>query len=450
MSHTDEQLRGATRVAYLSFFEKAKDNLEADGKKEPFTIRELIYSYINVEEAKRLAEKDGINNITLKDLVKYSEIEELDKSIIIEEFTEDMFDWKIVHIHDTNPENGFYGCVIEAVDNEAIVAFRGSENMKKYGNLWNDWIKANLGLINSHCTEQHVEVAKFADELIKNGIVDKYDSFSATGHSLGGNLATHFAVISAVDNRTELYEKIDRSVNFDGPNFSEKYLEYHNDEIQKASHKITHYKWSLVGCILNEIPNSNEKFISFNEDLEKDNIINRIRYKIISKHRIKNLIFDCDGTVIEGKQDRVAKEVAHFSKTIDAILPTSLTSELFSVAEWIFYEILYEKEDGTIGFKNPTINRAINGITNIKDICGVVLESIINILKNGALIIESTVKEEVRNFKGKITGVKNAFSDVMKAVVNDEHFNINAVNETAEVLNNEDAPSQQQQDDYIF
>lgn len=206
MEYTDKELKEATQIAYLGFIEKSEINLRADGKKGPFTIKELI-----------------------KDV----ELDDFDKKIM-ENLTEEMLNWKIVDINDTINQNGFYGCVIETSPENAIVAFRGSEGFDTYSGLVYDWAQSDFGLLNSKETPQQAETERYADELVKRKVLDKYKSIAVTGHSLGGNLASHFAVVNAYEGtRNSTFEKINQVVNFDGPGVSEEYLKYNEKAIQK-------------------------------------------------------------------------------------------------------------------------------------------------------------------------------------------------------------------------
>ena len=58
----------------------------------------------------------------------------------------------------------------------------------------NDWISANLALLNNTGTTQQDLVSDYLNE-----INDKYDysDYVTTGHSLGGNLATHATIKAA-------------------------------------------------------------------------------------------------------------------------------------------------------------------------------------------------------------------------------------------------------------
>ena len=49
MAYTDKELKDATQVAYLNLIEKTIPNFIADGKKGPYTLRDLIMANINIE-----------------------------------------------------------------------------------------------------------------------------------------------------------------------------------------------------------------------------------------------------------------------------------------------------------------------------------------------------------------------------------------------------------------
>lgn len=425
MKYSDKQLKEATQIVYLSFLEKAQDNLIADGKKGPFSIRELIGSYLNINDLNELSGE------IIQKIVKDSDMSDFDKAII-EEFSEEILEWKIIDIHDTNSENGFFGCVIETGEKDAIVAFRGSENMKMYSNLRNDWLNADFGLLNSKCTKQQKETELYADELIHNGILDKYDSISVTGHSLGGNLASHFTIAAAAESRKDLFNKIDKTINFDGPGVSQNYLKNYEEQINKASSKINHYKWSAVGSLLYEIPGSNGENIGIDEKKYNDNFLKNLKYKIITRHSTKSIVFDKNGNAFGGRQDIVSKALSSISKGADKILPESLTYEMYSVAEWIFDNILYEKEDGGIGFKNPILEKTKEAVKTIKNECKNFIGNVVNIFKEGALLVEKNDNEISQSAQNKKTG----FYDVLSAMEKDYTFNYVNMNNSIDAFKN--------------
>ena len=151
MGYTDKELRDATQIAYMDLSDGYNYLVEIKNEKPPFSIRQIINSTKDIKIQANLEDK----------------IKEGDISI-------DLDSWKITQIHDTNDDNGFYGCIIETSNNEAIVAFRGSEEPNINNQLKLDWIDADIGLLNSTKTLQHEIVDKFIAEIKNNGYLDKY------------------------------------------------------------------------------------------------------------------------------------------------------------------------------------------------------------------------------------------------------------------------------------
>ena len=395
----EELLKIATQVAYLSFLGDASENLKADGRKAPFTVRELIMSWINFDVAMLLAKQAGISKeeITLQVLVEYSDLRGADKAII-KTFTDEVLDWKIVSIHDRNEENGLYACTIEDSEKTAIVAFRGSEKMYECESFIRDWMRADFALLNSRRTRQQEAAAQYVDKLWEKGILNKYESINITGHSLGGNLAAHTTIAMAQEGRNKgLWEKIEGCTNFDGPGFSKVYLEEHDENIEKASSKITHLKWSAVGSLLYDVPGERVEFLAINEELHKDNLLDWIKYKTITRHSTKSLLFNKDGRAQRGKQDPVSKGLSLISKAVDRIMPEALTIELFAAADWIFDQILKLKQsrDGiSIKFNEISWSEWFAQKGSILGKCGKVIDAIIE-----------QCKESVANLGEAITGI---------------------------------------------
>lgn len=392
------ELKAATQIAYLSFLEDATENLKADGRKGPFTIRELIMSWMNFDVAMLLAKQAGIpkEEITLQTLVKYSDFSEADKSII-QTLSNEILDWKIIDIHDMNDINGLYACTIEDSKKSAIIAYRGSEKMFECESFIRDWMRADFALLNSRCTRQQEAAAQYVDKLWEKGILKKYPTVYFTGHSLGGNLAGNTIVAMAEEGRNEgLWENIKGCINFDGPGFSKAYLEEHEENIAKASSKITHLKWSAVGSLLYDLPGEKVEFLAINEELHNDNLLDWIKYKVITRHSTKSLLFNKDGTAQRGKQDPVSKGLSLISKAVDRIMPETLTIELFAAADWIFDKILkLEQSREGISFKFEDISWsdwfAQKG--SILGKCGKALDGIIEQCKEGVANLGEAIAE---------------------------------------------------------
>ena len=129
MSYTDAELKNATQVAYTDL-QIGFDAMIQEGKTPPFYIKDLL-KYLGKDKNtidKAFPDLDGVN----------------------------IDNWKIVDYYDHNGvgESGCYGCAIDTGNGNLIVAFRGSESMMDLENAKQDWVDADLGLINSTSTEQ--------------------------------------------------------------------------------------------------------------------------------------------------------------------------------------------------------------------------------------------------------------------------------------------------------
>ena len=409
MRYSDLELKGATQIAYLSLLEKGQDALESTGKAGPYTVREIILSCVDQESAKQACINKGIpeNEITFDMLVQNSDISKEDKERI-ELFTDEMLNWKIADINDFNQENGMYACVIETKEDDAIIAFRGSENMKKYQNLVKDWANADFGLLNSSETSQQKAAEAYMESLQQKHILDKYDSLAVTGHSLGGNLAAHFTVSSAEPGRESIYTKINQCVNFDGQGVSNEYIKEHQSAITKTGSKITHYKWSAVGALLLPIPGEKTEFLGINDDLHKETALERFKYKLIRRHDTRSLMFDENGQAIRGKQDIFSIIMSGISKFAELAIPQKITNELFFAVSTVFKLFTYEKEDGGIGFKLPFVKVKEKIAENqFCRKCGDILKRSLEMLKDKMHLFTKSAEKKKSGFSDVATGIQN-------------------------------------------
>ncbi len=429
--YTDKELKEATQIVYLSFLADAKETLRFDGVKGPYSIMDLIKSQINLELAYKEALASGIDkkDITIREIAMYSNLKDSDKSII-ERFSPEMFDWKLSDITDFNGLNGFVACCIETCEKEAIVAFRGSENMKEPSNMINDWIRADFGLLNSEETRQQEETEKYGEKLMRNGLIDKYDSLAVTGHSLGGNLATHFTIAAAKSGKEELFNKINQTINFDGPGVSEIYLNKHKAEIEKAAPKLKRYKWSAVGTLLFDIPGEDSEFLDINDELYKDNPKKRIEYKLIRRHDTKSLLFDENGMAKRGKQDIVSKGLSVLSKAVDKFLPPVITTEIFAAADWVFERLLRISESRKIQFNDPDWAERFAKKGSVLASCVNFLNKTMDTLREGALELQ----DEIIEIFTPAPKLKLAYADVIGGASYDNRFNTTAMRNSQNIF----------------
>ena len=320
-----------------------------------------------------ILENNAIKNKPLAELLEYcDDMIQSDKDILLK-LSDEALNWKIADIHDRNRENGFYGCVIEIDDNNAIVAFRGSES-GDYSGLVNDWMKADFGLFKNKTTEQQKETEEFLNKLITDGTLDKYSSIAATGHSLGGNLATHFGIIASQgESRRELFSKLNQVVSFDGPGFSKEYINYYKGAIKESASKIKHLKWSLVGCLLNDIPGEQIDFLQTDED-----VLDEMKFKAFGKHTTDSIKFSRTGKAIRGDQDIISRflhsisvkaEYVPTKLVIDALVPDGIQrvlglglSAIKKLINKINKEDVYTVDEG---MQSGTIHRYLEG-KNVK------------------------------------------------------------------------------------
>lgn len=357
MGYTDKELRDATQIAYLDLKE-GYDNLDFYGIKPPYTIKQIINATKNLNKRADLVNK----------------IKEGDISI-------DIDSWKITQIHDKNINNGFYGCIIETSDKEAIVAFRGSESTTddqfKY-----DWVDADIGLLNEQQTKQQREVEEFLDDIQTMGYLDKYTSVASTGHSLGGNLSDYFTIRSVAFG---LSDKIKQSYNFDGPGFSNEFLEHEKENIDSISKVMKHYQWSAVGNLLFPVPGvefvtSDIKDYRDTSTYLQNAYTSELAYDLICRHDTRSLVYDEQGNILKGKMDGLAWFMGKLSKGIDR-LPSVIGNTLKNT---LSYFLLHGDE-----IKGLFINN--KGLTLLS--IGLAVGAAIAVLTNplGTLIIAAKV-----------------------------------------------------------
>lgn len=295
MSYSDVQLNAASDIAYDSL----KDDYdtyqkEYDGK---VPILKLLESD---------SKTDGDYQARVETLVQLGVTKE------------EIANWRVIDVYDSNDTNGFYVITIETSPGNAIVAFRGSEGFDP-ASADTDWIGGDLELLNNTTTAQHEALKDFVKT--RRTMLNKY-KISATGHSLGGNLAEFFTVYSA---RVGLDDNIEQCVSLDGPGFSEDFFAEYGEEVNKMKDKMTHYSWSAVGELLLPIPAKKRMFVDVKEGSScrydkktKSVICESEGYNSLTRHDRKHAKFDKEtGMFIEGEQDKLSLLMSKVSKAIE-------------------------------------------------------------------------------------------------------------------------------------
>ena len=287
MGYTDREMRAFSQVAYADL-EKGYDYLRAlFPSQKSFTIQEVADATRMLDPS---ADLGNLNSLT----------------------SEQLNSWKIAGVHDTNSKNGFYACIIETSPGNVAVGFRGSESMTDPSSMANDWVGADLGLLNSYCTNQQLEVHRFlnryADQL--NG----YDNVAMTGHSLGGNLAEYATIMSG---DYGLDDNIKQCVSLDGPGFSQEFIMANLDKITKMSGVMKHYSWSLVGAMLFGLPGVQNYNVVVSEEANTED---NEEMGVFTRHSTKYLEYDENGNlIITNDRDITATLFYYFSKGFDSM-----------------------------------------------------------------------------------------------------------------------------------
>ena len=219
--YTAEELVWATQLAYCDFTSeqlKKSNSVSVLLKREGYDI---YYSY-----SKKTEEEATGDNATM--------IQETKAFIDAVAAGEKCKDWKIVDVRNDESDSGLYAIVIETGENEAIIAFRGSESylhgILSPEQVSKDWVQADGQILYGVQTLQEYEACKYLDYIADTPAFDKYQNIALTGHSLGGNLALVSTIYTATDAcETNMSSRIVQSVSMDGPGHPQEFLDKYQD-----------------------------------------------------------------------------------------------------------------------------------------------------------------------------------------------------------------------------
>jgi hypothetical protein len=146
------------------------------------------------------------------------------------------------------------------------------------------------------------------------------DSIAFSGHSLGGNLAEHAAIASA------LYGffrgKVTQCANYDGPGHSDEYIERYGPQIEEMAGIMTDYQWSMVGNMLLPLPGVRSEDLAVKDNPD-------MLYGIIGKHATDSILFDESGQAIRGDQGFLEALIGYSTRGIDH-MPSAFGDALVS------------------------------------------------------------------------------------------------------------------------
>lgn len=365
MAVKEGSLLAATQIAYADL-DEAFYNLSKNGEGIALT-KAIIYAK---EHKNKLG---GLSN--------YIEgYDEDDKGNIInvrfKQGYENIGDWKILEPVNDNIKGGtgLYACILNT-DNARILACRGSEGAGNFitndigrRNLDQDWIEADFMLLNSVQTKQEEALRKYMTD---NADLLSKKPWTATGHSLGGALADHAAVVSAEEN----IGNFSGAVNFDGPGHSQEYIKEHIKALKRVSEKMTHKKASIVGNLLFDLPGAKQEYIKTSNEsrfVDKDgspiSTIEGIK-ALFLKHDTQYWVLDKDGNTVAGEQltaewgtEKLSRTIERLPAPVGNMLPVILLKTVHGV-EWVA-DLLNEAPDSSNTLAENMVISVVSFILN--------------------------------------------------------------------------------------
>lgn len=313
MSYSDVEMVIATQIAYL--------NINGNDSSVNQNVGEAVNYILN----KYGTYDSSTGSYTLKEGIQGADAAQFETAQRILTLSEQnnvtsWQNWTVVDCCDHNSGSGFYGCLIDTGNGDAIVGCRGSESYDTEQKI-KDWVIADVGRLNNPLTLQQADATRYMEKLYaKYG--DSYDSFSFTGHSLGGSLATHAAITAPKG----MQDKTDTVISFDGPGFSDEYLKAHALEISRVRDKLHHYEYSWVGGLLYQPPGIDNRVVKAHDDTKQNSEIMNQAWR----HDTVNIEFDENGNVMPGERGELQKICNPISKVIEAI-PWGMNMFLFGI-----------------------------------------------------------------------------------------------------------------------
>jgi|GEM_PF-3490009 len=146
---------------------------------------------------------------------------------------------EIRQVHVEPNGGGKSALLVDPVNNEAVVAFKGTER--------NEWADNFRGLaqtgqpdgVSTSMQESSLEWYRSLD-------LEGYDTITVTGHSKGGNKAKYITIMD---------DTVDRCFSMDGQGFSDEFIEHYSAQISKNQWKIENHNAAgdYVNILLNDV-----------------------------------------------------------------------------------------------------------------------------------------------------------------------------------------------------
>ena len=162
---TDKDALVASQIAYMNI--KKKDIKRAVDRYGSATLENIFKVSRGGVEQDYIERVYGNKDPKTTKLSEYEQMRlEEAKAFIKEIKNSEYAQWEIVEVKDDNADSGFYGCMIDCGDGQAIFGFRGSESNTTHQTR-QDWINADVALFNNILTRQQKVAQNFVKDMNK-------------------------------------------------------------------------------------------------------------------------------------------------------------------------------------------------------------------------------------------------------------------------------------------
>lgn len=404
----------ATQLAYAHLNTAVTEIIQKrsmQAKSDPVTVGEALEYALN-NDVQLFSETQRFFSLDENGKIKYKD------------GYEHIANWEILSAVDDKGNTGFAACILDT-GNARILSCRGSESMENLIHLKEDWVEADLMLLNSEMTKQEGALANY---LRDNAELLSEKPWVSTGHSLGGALADFAAVMSVEltdcnGNKIGI-DNYSGTINFDGPNHSFEFQKKYKDAIAAVSPYMEHQIASIVGDLLPKLPGVKTDYI-ITQDVG-----------LLDKHGTENWVTSNGATIKGGTQSLEGYLVEKLSVGMDR-LPAPLGNLIPALALTIVNGIIWIKD---FSDKNPELAKSLVdaaalflisnpavAILAAKSIAAIVVfvTSILVIAFVGELIIEvfaalaQYIAEKICEFVDWLSDKVTEFFEAVSDLIND-------------------------------